>query len=608
MNSSRDIVVLERRIKLVVLHLPRVYFQQQLNQCQVISALFTTINPELEVVMCGSRLVYQQDLRDLIRSLTAAARKFGEHVLTQLCSLACTQTDDQIIAVEGEMPINCDSSSQRSTAQVPEQALTSIMRLKSYRCYLRQKQVFVNSEPTPLVHSGSVIPVHAKCCLFECSERNFGNEAEENTKSSCHHVRIMAETQLYGSYSSFQLKTSLQLLLKHSKVATLSLGGHTISAFKKFDPSSASNIICFSDKEIPVWFRNEMSYQMSSRSRVGIKLPPRLLEDRNWRGLGVCVAFEVHDQIATTSPGPVKLLCHLRAKDNYCLNPIPMCSITEERYKSLHLGRFIWLTYIPRILLTELNVVSDVEARIYVSCRGLRVEKCGIRLLYRQEEVEFEEIIRECWTSFFDNLSFIRQLVEADDQNDQLWTRHEPPMLEGHIKVFDPDLIYNAIPHSNEIPEWFGRGIDPWPDCWSWRFQLPPSLNGTNWIGLAICASYLISRDYLLESISCPFILKLETRNNGLSSSHRYQMSNEESEFLKHCDHIGRNVAGEFIWLSYIPRRWFLHQLNDESALNVSVTRMWWKPEKISLRFLYAHEGEEFKQLCCSLHGSPPQQ
>lgn len=99
--------------QLVVLHLPRVYFQEQLNQCQVISALFTTINPELEVVMCGSRLVYQQDLQDLIRSLTAAARNFGEHVLSQLCSLACTQTDDQIIAVEGEMPINCDSSSQR---------------------------------------------------------------------------------------------------------------------------------------------------------------------------------------------------------------------------------------------------------------------------------------------------------------------------------------------------------------------------------------------------------------------------------------------------------------------------------------------------------------
>ncbi|KAM5576647.1 hypothetical protein ABKV19_007477 [Rosa sericea] len=143
-----------------------------------------------------------------------------------------------------------------------------------------------------------------------------------------------------------------------------------------------------------------------------------------------------------------------------------MCSITEEKLKSLHVDRFIWLTYIPRILLMEFNVVSDVEARIHVSCKGLTVEKCGIRLLYRQEQGEFENAITECWTSFFDNLSFIRQLVEADAQNVQPWTRHGLPMLEGHIKVFDPDIIYNAIPPSTEIPKWLGHHIKAdYDDC-----------------------------------------------------------------------------------------------------------------------------------------------
>ncbi|XP_062010972.1 uncharacterized protein LOC133727401 isoform X1 [Rosa rugosa] len=503
------------------------------------------------------------------------------------------------------MAINCDSSfqSRRSTAQLPEQVLTSIMRLKSYRCYLRQKQVFVESERTPLVHSRSVIPVHAKGCLLEYRESNSENVAEEDTKSSlayCHHLRIMAETQLYGSYSSFQLKTSLQLLLQHSKVATLSLGGHTISSLKNFDPSSACNIICFSDKEIPVWFKHEMSYQLSSRSRVGIKLPPKLQEDGNWRGLAICVAFEVHDQHPTTSP--VKLLCHLRAKDSYCLNPIPMCSITEEKLKSLHVDRFIWLSYIPRVLLTEFNVVSDVEARIYVGCKGLTVEKCGMRLLYRQEEGEFESAITECWTSFFDNLSFIRRLVEADDQNVQPWTRHELPMLEGHIKVFDPDILYNAIPTSTEIPKWFGHPSNAKDDYANWyEYQLLPSLSDKNWIGLAICASHGISRGYLVERYSYPFILTLKTGDNGLSSLHRYEMTNEESEFLKRCC----NVHGEFIWLSYIPRRWFLHQLNDESVLIVSSSENSWKPRTVYLRFVYAHEVEEFKQLCFNLHRPP---
>ncbi|XP_024178294.1 uncharacterized protein LOC112184260 [Rosa chinensis] len=588
--------------QLVVLHVPRVHFQQQLNQCQGISALFRTINEEMEVQVCGSRLAFEHDLEDLTHSLTAAASTLGQHALTQLCSQA--QPVDRRNAEEAEMPFNCCSWFRRSTALVlPEQApSSSIVRLRNHRCYLQQQQGFGESDLTQLVHSRSVTLLHSKS-LLENRDRNHENVAEEDKSLvlARHHVHIMAETQLQGRYGSPRWKRCLKLLLRQSKVATLSLCGHAISAFKNFDPFSPYNIICFSDKEIPVWFKHEMSYQMSSRSRVGIKLPPRLHEDENWRGLAICVAFEVHDQRPTTSP--VKLLCHLRAKDNYCLNHIPMCCINEEKLKSLHLGRFIWLTYIPRLLLTEFSVISDVEARIYVSCRGLTVEKSGIRLLYRQEEGEFENTITECWTSFFDNLSFIRQLVESDDQNIQPRIRHELPMLEGHIKVFEPDLIYNAIPPSNEIPEWFGHRIeDPWDPSCGWQFQLPPPLSDT--IGLALFVSYRISRNYLQESVLYPFIITLKTAKNGLSSLHRYQMSNEEYEFLKRCCTVHR----EFFWLSYIPRRWFLHQLNDESDLIVFSGRNCWTPDMVYLRFVYADEVEEFKQLCFNLHRPPVQQ
>ncbi|KAM5576638.1 hypothetical protein ABKV19_007471 [Rosa sericea] len=371
--------------QLVVLHVPRVHFQQQLNQCQGISALFRTTDAEMEVLVCGSRLAFELDLEDLTHSLTAGAGTLGQHVLTQPCSQA--QPVDWPDADEAEMPINCSSRihSCRSTALVlPDQApSSSIVRLRNHGCYLQQQQGFGESDLNQLVQFRSVMLLHSRS-LLENRDRNQENIAEKDKSLvlARHHVHIMAETQLQGSYSSPRWKRCLKLLLRRYKVATLSLGGHEISALKNFDPSSPYNIICFSDKEIPVWFKHEMSsYQMSSRSRVGIKLPPRLHEDENWRGLAICVAFEVHDQRPATSP--VKLLCHLRAKDNYCLNPIPMCSITEEKLKSLHLGRFIWVTYIPSILLTEFSVISDVEARIYVNCRGLTVEKCGMRLLYR---------------------------------------------------------------------------------------------------------------------------------------------------------------------------------------------------------------------------------
>jgi hypothetical protein len=89
--------------QLVVLHVPRVHFRQQLNQCQGISALFRTINPEMEILVCGSRLVFEQDLEDLIHSLIAVVGTLDlgeQHV-------------DQRNAVEGEMPINCHSWFQR---------------------------------------------------------------------------------------------------------------------------------------------------------------------------------------------------------------------------------------------------------------------------------------------------------------------------------------------------------------------------------------------------------------------------------------------------------------------------------------------------------------
>ncbi|XP_040370751.1 uncharacterized protein LOC112188838 isoform X2 [Rosa chinensis] len=609
----------------VVLHVPRVHFQQQLNQCQGVSALFRTTDAEMEVLVCGSRLAFEHDLEDLTHSLTAGAGTLGQHVLTQPCSQA--QPVDWPGADEAETPINCCSRCRSTGVVVPEQApSSSIVRLRNYTCYLQQQQGFGESDLTQLVHFRSVMLLHSRS-LLENRDRNQENIAEKDKSLvlARHHVHIMAETQLQGSYSSSRWKRCLHLLLRQSKLATLSLGGHTISAFQNFDPSSPYNIICFSDKEIPVWFKHEMSYRTSSWSGVGIKLPSRLHEDENWRGLAICIAFEVHDQRPTTSL--VKLLCHLRAKDNYCLNPIPMCSITEEELNSLHLGRFIWVTYIPSILLTEFSVVSDVEARIYVSCRGLTVEKCGMRLLYRQEEGEFVNAITECWTSFFDNLPFISQLVEADYQNVQPWTRHELPMLEGHIKVFDPDLIYNAIPPSTGIPGWFGadiKGRSVARRCGrSWELKLPPSSSDKNWKGLALCASYsIIIGSRFWEKVD-EFMFTFETGKNGLSSVHRYQMSNEESEFLKRCCNevdifsspylhqmtTGESVGGEFIWLSYIPRRWFLHQLNDESVLIASSPGTRWYMARYHLachRFVYADDVEEFKQLCFDLHRPVP--
>ncbi|KAK9949003.1 hypothetical protein M0R45_004552 [Rubus argutus] len=572
--------------QLVVLHVPRVRFQQQLNQFQgIISALFRTINPEMEVLVCGSRLVFEQDLEDLIHSLTVVAGTLdleGQQV-------------DQRNAVEGEMTINCHSWFQRSTTAqvVSEQAPpSSITRLRKYRCYLQKKQGFVESDPTPILQSGSAILFHSKGGRF--LEKRYSNQefvAEEDTTSwlACdHHVRIniMAETLLYGSYSLKRWKRCLRLSHQYSKAATLSLRGHTISGLKIFNPSSAYNI-CFSG--------NWSSTCFDTHSRR-MKLPPKLCDDDDWRGLVVFAVCQGDaDRRLTTSSSWVKLVCHLKSND-YCLNPMPTCSVTTEKiFKQGRLPRLTWLTYIPRALLTEFNVVREVEVRIYINCPGWTVPTCDIILLYEQQEEKFQRVITDRWTSLFDDLPLIGQLVEDADKNVHK-RRQTTLMLEPHIKDFDRDLIYNATLPCKKIPELFTIGAliqDTQDRCNTIEFQLPssPSLcSDEDWIGLALCATF--SHD-LMKNYS--FTCSLHTKKNGLCNNHKYETTNEEVQSLKRQDR-------RFIWLSYIPRRWFLHQLNDESVLFATFRGGDWPPRTAGHRFVYEHNVEEFKQLCIDLH------
>ncbi|KAM5576648.1 hypothetical protein ABKV19_007478 [Rosa sericea] len=181
--------------QLVVLHVPRVHFQQQLNKCQAISALFRTINTEMEVQLCGSGLDFEHDLEDLTKSLTAVAGTLGNHVLTQLGSQA--QPVDLRNAVGAEMPINCCSWFRRSTAPVlPEQApSSSLVQLQNHRCYLQQEQFFWDPDLTQFVFFESVILLHSKS-LLENMDRNKVNVAEEDKTLllARHHAKVPRTT------------------------------------------------------------------------------------------------------------------------------------------------------------------------------------------------------------------------------------------------------------------------------------------------------------------------------------------------------------------------------------------------------------------------------
>ncbi|XP_048319291.1 uncharacterized protein LOC125418508 [Ziziphus jujuba] len=59
--------------QLLLFHAPQQFLKEELNHCWEVSAFLRTGNPDVEVEMCGIRVVYKQDLGDLIEMIFECA-------------------------------------------------------------------------------------------------------------------------------------------------------------------------------------------------------------------------------------------------------------------------------------------------------------------------------------------------------------------------------------------------------------------------------------------------------------------------------------------------------------------------------------------------------
>lgn len=80
--------------RLLVIHIPRVRFPQELTQFPCINASFKSLTPGLEVEMCGIRVVYEQDLQGLIQTIA--------HCTLSSQPAAYFGRDDETVMLEGE--------------------------------------------------------------------------------------------------------------------------------------------------------------------------------------------------------------------------------------------------------------------------------------------------------------------------------------------------------------------------------------------------------------------------------------------------------------------------------------------------------------------------
>uniref|UniRef100_A0A803Q3N9 ADP-ribosyl cyclase/cyclic ADP-ribose hydrolase n=1 Tax=Cannabis sativa TaxID=3483 RepID=A0A803Q3N9_CANSA len=165
---------------------------------------------------------------------------------------------------------------------------------------------------------------------------------------------------------------------------------------------------CFTSTEILEWFRN---YAIGPSVKLELPTSTTLLSDENWLGLALCAYFTdldpQHPNIGECS-SPHHLICQLQTDRGNLEHP-HVHRTTNEEFRYLdHEGRFIWLSYIPRGWFSDeqqqLNDCSVIEASFASdSGRSLRVEKCGLCLLFRHQEDEFKRTIAHCMKSSSQN-------------------------------------------------------------------------------------------------------------------------------------------------------------------------------------------------------------
>ncbi|KAH7516756.1 hypothetical protein FEM48_Zijuj10G0168600 [Ziziphus jujuba var. spinosa] len=615
--------------ELVMFNAPLAHFIPQLNQCRLVSALFRTSIPDWEVEMCGIGLLYEKDLGNILEMIT-------DHTLSSyhFCYQECGgSVEDSSGAVE------C-SKHLRMKVELPFDLHAAKREKKSLQELLSNTQ---------LVQKISVsLKQNVGRCCSESSYEVIPESTLKDSRPRFINLQIMAENAFYV-HDLTKWKRGLEDLLKQlfgfDIFIALILDGHIISLVKPFNPFSSYNLI-FPRKEILDWFGSDC--HISKRS-VKIELPPNLNGDENWKGLAVCTAVSVHEHPTAiidrmTSEISFGLQCHLDTEE-HCYHP-PQFGITKDKLTWLYLRGFIWLTYIPSSVLTDLKIEQNyLEIRTTSEFPGVVTNDIGARLLYQQDVEEFAEAIAKCTTSFFDNLDPVLKAMASDEGEscnclfhfhvgcslhhlEEIATHcgfgaNEAEILSDAVKAetFEEDGNSYLVTQQENLTEPiyqrksgldFDRGI-PYSSCFpptdildwfnhhsngpSLTIQLSSNLcSDDNWIGLALCSYFADPEhpttffgNFDLEILGHYLVCYLETERAGLDPLHQHEITNEEFKKLD---------SGEFIWLSYIPRLWFSDQLKDCNLIEASFAseRGGWRSQRCGLRLLYRHDEEEFKQ------------
>ncbi|KAM5568283.1 hypothetical protein ABKV19_016041 [Rosa sericea] len=244
----------------------------------------------------------------------------------------------------------------------------------------------------------SIVSDHGAFSVDKCGFRLVYQHDEEELKQTL----MLCKTALLDLYEEKQDHeadgTSRTLAENHAGETSRANGIRD----RDFDCALTYNS-CFPPSDIVEWFGHH-----SNGPSVKILLPSNLYkENTNWIGLALCAYFSVLDPSNASLDNldseklDHHLTCYLETDSGS--TDFFHCYITKNKeFKWLHLGGFLWVSFIPRRLLSlghQSNECINLEASIGSDHQGLGVLKCGLRLLYQHDVEEFKKTIMHCKTS-----------------------------------------------------------------------------------------------------------------------------------------------------------------------------------------------------------------
>ncbi|KAH7514282.1 hypothetical protein FEM48_Zijuj11G0072100 [Ziziphus jujuba var. spinosa] len=449
--------------KLILLNMPRVYVKAMLNQLRVVSAAFRMFIPDVEVEMCGIRLVNEQDVGNVIEMITDITLS-SHHFMY-----------DEIGALE-------EYSSRQSNLVSQKDSLKKVL-LQTRNIY---NFPFKSMEEVGRPFS-------------ESSYQVIPESSRKDSSPSFINLQIVAENALKVNDPvkwHKRIEESLEQLVEFDVVITLILEGHFISLLTPFNRFSNYNL-CFLQKGILDWFDG---YQVG-RQRIKVEIPPDINNDRSWRGIAVYVSFSVHEHPTsildhrTNQLAEIATYCGFESENpsfaantesiyprksgpdfarsmiyDSCFPPaeildwfghhdsgssvtiqlppniysdsswtgLALCAyfsdfqhqeihhnltcqmktekvgvkflheyeITNEELKKLDGGQFMWLSYIPCLWFSDrLKHSCLIEASFACERQEISAYKCGLRLLYQHDEDEFRQTISHRMAILADSIS-----------------------------------------------------------------------------------------------------------------------------------------------------------------------------------------------------------